>query len=591
MKAAILYTQTLKTLLSLISHKRRGLHMKRLLSNLTIKAKLYILSGSLMTFLLISTITSVVKMDQIGNEITAIAEQDIPLTEVVTAVTINQLEQAINFERTLRYGEEMQTNASATSKFKAAKQSFDKHSEEIANEIKQGESLARTAKQFAHNDEAAKEFAHVETLLKKIEKQHETYEQHAHEAMAALTKGDLQHAHKISEIAEHEEEQIDHELEALLIELEKFTAAAALTAEKNEHIAVRLLIILAAIGFVTGTLLAITIIRNLNKGITLAVNTAEAISAGDLSQEVKLLGNDEIGRLLKSLSTMRASLFKIINEVSSSSTQLAAASEEMATVSEQTSKNLHAQQSEVEQAATAVNEMTSTIQEVARNATATSTTAHEAQDTTNDGKQIVSATISSIGSLASGVENSANVIHELEEHSTSIGAVLDVIKNIAEQTNLLALNAAIEAARAGEQGRGFAVVADEVRTLASRTQESTTEIETMIDKLQSGTRQAVEVMELGRKQAFESVDQAKQAGVALEDITNAVSKITDMNTQIAAAAEEQAAVADEINRNIVQINTLGDQNASGANETTTASEEMAHLATHLNGLMQQFKVS
>ena len=529
-------------------------------------------------------------MSGIGEEIVAIAEQDIPLTESVTKVTIHKLEQAINFERALRFGEEMKEAENALPHFKDAVAKFNEHSRIVNAAIKKGEKIAHEAKLTTHTEEDKKEFKHVESILKKVEKQHESYEKHAHEVISELEKGNIHHALELAEKTEAEEEKIDHELEALLVELEKFTEEATLQAKHDEQTALRLLVIIALISIVVGGGMAFLIIRSLIKSIRSAVKIAETISSGDLSQDVESNSNDEMGQLLNALGTMRNNLYNMVTQMNDSSTQLAAASEELAAVSEETNQNINNQQSEVEQAATAINEMTAIIQEVARNAASTSETAHSTNVATIEGQNVVKQTVNSISQLANDIENASDVIHELETHSENIGGVLDVIKNIAEQTNLLALNAAIEAARAGEQGRGFAVVADEVRTLASRTQESTREIEAMIDKLQSGSREAVQVMEGSRKQATESVEQANSAGDALQTIAESVSLISDMSTQIATAAEEQSTVADEINRNITSVSDLGSQTAAGAHETTASSEELARLATSLQELIAQFKV-
>jgi methyl-accepting chemotaxis protein len=237
-----------------------------------------------------------------------------------------------------------------------------------------------------------------------------------------------------------------------------------------------------------------------------------------------------------------------------------------------------------------MNEMSATVQEVARNAVEAAEAAKEADNTFHQGKQVIDRVIEAIGELANEVEKAANVIQQLEAESMNIGSVLDVIKSIAEQTNLLALNAAIEAARAGEQGRGFAVVADEVRTLAGRTQQSTQEIEEMISKLQSGANNAVKVMETGKDMTKVGVDQAAAAGEALLTINTAVERITGMNTQIASAAEEQSSVAEEINRSIVSINEVAEQSAAGAQQTAQASNDLARLADQLKALVGRFKV-
>jgi methyl-accepting chemotaxis protein len=254
-------------------------------------------------------------------------------------------------------------------------------------------------------------------------------------------------------------------------------------------------------------------------------------------------------------------------------------------------RNVERQRSETDQVATAINQMTATVQEVASNATNAAASANSADNNAKVGKEVVAATSDAISRLADEVENATNVIKGVEQDSASIGSVLDVIKGIAEQTNLLALNAAIEAARAGEQGRGFAVVADEVRSLASRTQESTQEIEEMIAKLQTGSKNAVGVMEQSREQAQAGVEQAREAAEALESITGAVATINDLNTQIASAAEEQSAVSEEINRSVVSISQISEETATGAEQTTSSANDLSKLAGDLQGLVSQFRVS
>ncbi len=311
---------------------------------------------------------------------------------------------------------------------------------------------------------------------------------------------------------------------------------------------------------------------------------------GDLTQRLQASGNDEVGQLVSSFNTFVGKLQGLIGEIVGSIAQLSAAAEEMSAVSAECNSSVSQQLAETEQVATAMNEMTDTVQEVARNATQASESAHNASAEADEGRKVVDETMSSITALADEVEKAAETIQKLEHDSENIGSVLDVIRGISEQTNLLALNAAIEAARAGEQGRGFAVVADEVRTLASRTQESTLEIQSMIESLQSGAAQAVSVMEQGRNQAKISVDNAARAGESLRAITGSVTNISDMNTQIASAAEEQSSVAEEIDRNVTNISQLGNQTADGAKQTAVSSHEMAQLAVQLQSLVGQFKV-
>ncbi len=322
------------------------------------------------------------------------------------------------------------------------------------------------------------------------------------------------------------------------------------------------------------------------------VNSLEEMASGegDLTRRLESKGSDEIGQLVTQFNNFVEKLQGIIGHIMGSTAQLAAAAEEMSEVSQSSNQSINQQQDEVNQVATAMNEMSATVLEVASNASHAAQAAQDASSQAGEGLGVVDHTISSINNLAGAVEEASGVINQLESDTDNIGVVLEVIRGISEQTNLLALNAAIEAARAGEQGRGFAVVADEVRTLASRTQQSTLEIQAMIESLQTGSTRAVAVMDKGREQAEVSVGHAQKAGESLNGITLAVSSISDMNTQIATAAEEQTAVAEEINQNIVNISQLGENTVSGAQQIHTASEELARLSNDLQVMLGQFKV-
>lgn len=311
---------------------------------------------------------------------------------------------------------------------------------------------------------------------------------------------------------------------------------------------------------------------------------------GDLRRRIEVKGSDGIDVLGRIFNGFIEKLQNIMSQVVSDSSNLVGVASHLNSISVSSSNSALQQQTQIEQVATAMNEMAATVNEVATNARSAAEAAQAADTDVNAGMKIVEQTVNSINSLAGEVERANDVIRTLQADSEDIGSVLDVIRGIAEQTNLLALNAAIEAARAGEQGRGFAVVADEVRTLASRTQQSTEEIQGMIERLQSGANDAVKVMEESHIQAKTSVEQAGNTGQALQKITSAVNTINQMNLEISNAAQQQTEVAQEIDVSLNKINQASYESVSHAGEASQESENLNQLASHLQELMQQFKV-
>lgn len=346
---------------------------------------------------------------------------------------------------------------------------------------------------------------------------------------------------------------------------------------------------LMIVGVILLSLLALITIKGISNAVTHLTETSHQMAAGNLTVHNHYDSHDELGDIADAFNTICDKFRAVVKELGGTTIQLAAAAEETSVITGESSIRIKQQQSETAQVATAMTEMTATVQDVARNAAEAEQSALQADSLTTDGRTVAGQALNATRELVNEVERAAQVIHNLEADSNNIGGVLDVIRGIAEQTNLLALNAAIEAARAGEQGRGFAVVADEVRTLAGRTQESTQEIQSMIERLQQGTREAVTAMQQGQEKAENSLAQVEQADQALEEINQAVSRIKDMNTQIATAAEEQGAVAEEINRNIVSINNLSVQSAQGAEQTAVASTQQAHLAADLQAMAEKFR--
>ncbi|QAY84269.1 methyl-accepting chemotaxis protein [Pseudomonas arsenicoxydans] len=356
---------------------------------------------------------------------------------------------------------------------------------------------------------------------------------------------------------------------------------------ETSRMIVSLFIALAALATVG---LAMLLTRSIVKPLGDALNAAENVARGDLTRPIETHGNDEVSRLLKALATMQQNLRETLQGISGSAAQLATAADELNAVTLDSTQNLQQQNNEIEQAATAVNEMTTAVEEVARNAVSTSDATRQSSESAHAGQERVSETVTAIGALASDVQITGGLVQSLANQSQDIGKVLDVIRAIAEQTNLLALNAAIEAARAGESGRGFAVVADEVRALAYRTQQSTQEIEQMVQGMRSGSTQALDSMQASSSRAAATLALAERAGEALQTITASVHQIHERNLVIASAAEEQAQVAREVDRNLVNIRDLSVRSAAGADQTNASSQELSQLANSLRTMVQRFQV-
>ncbi|MHC2146081.1 methyl-accepting chemotaxis protein [Pseudomonas sp. 210_17 TE3656] len=359
--------------------------------------------------------------------------------------------------------------------------------------------------------------------------------------------------------------------------------------DESQH-ARSMLTLATVLALVFGLLAAWTITRQIVIPLRQTLNAADRVASGDLRHDLNVERRDELGQLQRSMQRMTVSLRELIGGIGDGVTQIASAAEELSAVTEQTSAGVNNQKVETDQVATAMNEMAATVQEVARNAEEASEAALVADQQAREGDRVVAESIAQIERLATEMNHSSDAMGQLKSESDKIGSVLDVIKSVAQQTNLLALNAAIEAARAGEAGRGFAVVADEVRSLAQRTQQSTEEIEALIAGLQSGTQQVASSMDASRELTASSVELTRRAGTSLETITHTVSSIQAMNQQIAAAAEQQSAVAEEINRSVMNVRDVSDQTSAASEETAASSVELARLGTHLQGLVGKFQL-
>ncbi len=393
-----------------------------------------------------------------------------------------------------------------------------------------------------------------------------------------------------TELGEHNR-RISREMDGLLSHLRGSVDnhSAALMAQTD---ATRQgVMVMALLALVVGIFTVWWLVRMIVHPINAAARTMDDIAqgGGDLTCSLNSQSKDELGQMCAAFNRFVSKIREIVGPVSESTEHLAEAADGMSAVTHQTRAGVQRQQQETEQVATAMNEMVATAQDMVDSAGMAADATAEADEEAKAGAEVVQRTIKQINALADAVGQAGEVIHRLEEDSSAIGKVLDVIGGIAEQTNLLALNAAIEAARAGEQGRGFAVVADEVRNLASRTQDSTSEIQTMIERLQSGAHEAVKAMATGREQASSSVEQASHAGESLQTISAAVGRIRDMNQHMADSARQQGEVAGEINRNLVTITEVAEQTAEGTASLEQASERLSAMSHQLQSLVGHFK--
>lgn len=545
-----------------------------------------------LTQLLISAF-AIFKMNDISSEFSVIYQMSLPLEKNVAEARQLQLKKASELQT-------LMIDAKSGARRKVIKEHFAKI-EAITLQTNQAMqdivAILNASKDKALDADLQADVASLEENTAKVVEQQANYQKYVDSAIQIIKRGGsmsgggyLSNDEQAQLVAI--EAKLFESLQAMQASIDNITNRSVTNVKDVQSSSLLSLIAMAVLSLVLGIFISKIIISNIVtpiKGVMSVLTTMA--QDNDLTKRMNFASKDEVGAMGNAFNSFVEKLQKLVMGITDASEQLSTAAEETSVVSRSTNQNIAQQKNETTHVASAITQMTATVQEVANSAEKASAAAIKGDKDSGSGRQVVEEIVASINNLADEINSSTSVIRTLKSDSENIGTVLDVIKNIAEQTNLLALNAAIEAARAGDQGRGFAVVADEVRSLAQKTQDSTKEIEDLILTLQQGSDNAVSSMELNKTSIEGLVAKAVNATNSLKEITNSVSSITEMNTLIATAAEQQSHVVNEINNNVLNIQQVSENTAEGSEQVSQASQEIAQLSERLTNMVRQFKVS
>lgn len=536
------------------------------------------------------TLSNSLRLNSMGHHIRSIKDADIPLTRKLTAITQHQLEQEIYYERAFRYASKIRLDNSAKKAFVHSIEKFEYYSQQVGEELKEAEKLIFEQLKVIDEKDMANEFNRLLQEIKELEGQHVAWSKYANEVLFFLENSNVLEAIELSASVEVEANKLDVHIGEVLKEIENFTQEAIIKLNEEDQQIFYDGIIFSLISIIIGGVFSFYNVKSLNKDLGKLTFSVNEISNGELTKSFKNNNiSKDLGLVLADIVHLQEKLKYSLQLVYSSSSEAVVAAQSLNSLTTDVQTNIVEQGLEVDMLAAAMEEMGATSTEIAKNAETTQTSTVNVTEFSAVCQNDMGHAVSSMSDLANGLDDSAKKILTLEEHGNKIGSVLDVIKSIADQTNLLALNAAIEAARAGEQGRGFSVVADEVRTLAKRTQDSTTEIEAMITAFKNETTGAVKSMGISQEHAKSMLLTAQKSNDNLIEISKTINNVNGMTIQIASAAEEQAAVVQEINRNIHSVNELSGKNVDASSQVSSASEQIEAISKQVLVEISYFK--
>jgi len=548
--------------------------------NLTIRQKVLFLSGILNAIIIAIALYAQVSISYIGDELEAIADQDIPITNSLTKITVLQLEQEINFERLIN-----SALINNSHEFDESNKHFHHVNEILETEIQDIEiKLAEIISNSSHVKEK-EEFELISKGLTKVKQEHKDYDELANKVIGLFEQNKNNQALPLLKNIKIIEDNLDEHLKELLFEIEHYTAEAANLAKEHEHSTENILFITTLIATIFGISLGFIVSSDLQKRLNYIAKSLESMSQGNFTKKI-----NPVDEVTIPMHAMQTHLAEMIENINNTTKELFTTSERLAVITEQTHGNIQVQQTETEVVSNAMVQMKSSAQEVAQSILSVADMTKQSNRETEGGASSVNETVSGINALSEKIHDASDVIMSVEDGSKNIYTVLEVIKSIADQTNLLALNAAIEAARAGEQGRGFAVVADEVRSLAVRTQEATGQINVMIEELNTSSNKAVNAMGESQDQAKVVVDKAVEAGNSLNTIVQSITKISDMSMQISSAAIEQETVAEDMSTSISNLSSTGAENSQGVTEINDICTSIVSASSRLKESIDAFKL-